>query len=64
MFKQLQFMVIPSSSELDLSIGYRSFNGNYENYFFKELIPYIESNYSTDTSNRQIGGNSMVEMIN
>jgi enterochelin esterase-like enzyme len=35
--------------------------GMYEDYFFKEIIPYIEVSYSTDTSKkgRFIGGGSM-----
>ncbi len=53
-------MVCPNATEG--TMGYFNREGwNYEDYFFKELIPFIESNYRViaDKGHRAIGGLSM-----
>lgn len=47
--------------QMDNGYGVNSFWGLYEEYFRKELIPFIDSHYSTDPAreNRFIGGLSM-----
>jgi len=49
------------SPEIDNSFGLNTNQGNFEDFISKDLVTYIDSNYSTDATreNRYIGGLSM-----